>query len=207
MIIGILMALETCLILGQVSHNLLCWSSWRRMLVRNWKHQLLLLCLAKLWIRIVVVVHPTKIKTKLACILEASESFRLRMGESLPNHHQDHIAGKKDIIHYCITFWFTNLFLCLKLWKFQQQRRQWTRNVRRGTKQKWETNLTWLMKQEKKVDRKVHFASLMDLCHLKNAELETKHQKYKCRVVFRGDIVKDDSWSYAVFTEQGSPAS
>ena len=26
---------------------------------------------------------------------------------------------------------------------------------------------------------KVHFASLMDICHLKNAELETKHQKYK----------------------------
>ena len=25
--------------------------------------------------------------------------------------------------------------------------------------------------------RKVHFASLMDICHLKNAELETKHQK------------------------------
>ena len=40
---------------------------------------------------------------------------------------------------------------------------------------------------------KVHFASLMDICHLKNAELEAKHQKYKGRVVFRGDIVKDDS--------------
>ena len=50
----------------------------------------------------------------------------------------------------------------------------------------------------------VHFASLMDMCHLKNAELETKHQKYKGRVVLRGDIVKDDSESYAVFTEQGS---
>ena len=49
---------------------------------------------------------------------------------------------------------------------------------------------------------KVHFASLMDICHLKNAELETKHQKYKSRVVFRGDIVKDDFGSYAVFTEQ-----
>ena len=36
----------------------------------------------------------SKIKTKLACILEASESTRLRMGESLPNHHEDHIAGK-----------------------------------------------------------------------------------------------------------------
>ena len=30
---------------------------------------------------------------------------------------------------------------------------------------------------------KVHFASLMDICHLKNAELEAKHQKYKGRVV------------------------
>ena len=37
---------------------------------------------------------------------------------------------------------------------------------------------------------KVHFASLIDICHLKNAELE-----------------KDDSGSYAVFTEQGSSAS
>ena len=34
-----------------------------------------------------------------------------------------------------------------------------------------------------------------------------KAQKYKGRVVFRGDIVKDDSGAYAVFTEQGSSAS
>ena len=54
---------------------------------------------------------------------------------------------------------------------------------------------------------KVHFASLVDICHLKNAELEAKHQKYKGRVVLRGDIVKDNSGSYAVFTEQGSSAS
>ena len=50
--------------------------------------------------------------------------------------------------------------------------------------------------------RKVQFASLMDLCHLKNSE-----QKYKGRVVLQGDIVKDDSGAYAVFTEQGSSAS
>ena len=47
----------------------------------------------------------------------------------------------------------------------------------------------------------------MDICHLKNAELEAKHQEYKGRVVLRGDVVKDDSGSYAVFTEQGSSAS
>ena len=37
-----------------------------------------------------------KIKSKLACVLEASEFTRLRMGESLPTHHEDHIAGKGD---------------------------------------------------------------------------------------------------------------
>ena len=47
----------------------------------------------------------------------------------------------------------------------------------------------------------------MDLCHLKNSELEPQYQKYKSRVVLRGDIVKDDSAAYAVFTEQGSSAS
>ena len=47
----------------------------------------------------------------------------------------------------------------------------------------------------------------MDLCHLKNSELEPQCQKYKGRVVLRGDIVKDDSGAYAVFTEQGSSAS
>ena len=54
---------------------------------------------------------------------------------------------------------------------------------------------------------KIHVASLMDICHLKNADLETKHQKYKGRVVLRGDIVKDDSGPYAVFTDQRSSAS
>ena len=37
-----------------------------------------------------------KRETKLACILEATESTRRRVGESLLNHHEDHIAGKGD---------------------------------------------------------------------------------------------------------------
>ena len=35
-------------------------------------------------------------KSKMACILEASESTRLRMEESLPNYREDHIAWKGD---------------------------------------------------------------------------------------------------------------
>ena len=46
-----------------------------------------------------------------------------------------------------------------------------------------------------------------DICHLKNSELEPQFQTYTGRVVIRGDVVKDDSGSYAVFTEQGSSAS
>ena len=37
--------------------------------------------------------------------------------------------------------------------------------------------------------------------HLKNAELAPKCQKYKGRVVLRGDIVRDDSGAYTVFSE------
>ena len=66
-----------------------------------------------------------KIQTKLACILEASESTRLRMGESLPNREcvleiryrtiTKTILQEKVRIHYSITIWFINLFLCFKL--------------------------------------------------------------------------------------------
>ena len=55
-----------------------------------------------------------KNKKKLACILEADESTRMRIGNSIPHHHEDHIAGKGQI-HYSTTTWFTNLFLCLEL--------------------------------------------------------------------------------------------
>ena len=71
---------------GSISLTLRTRSSKKpsRMRVRSWKHQSLLLCLVKLLRKIVGVVHPTKLKTKLACILEADESTRLRMGNSLP---------------------------------------------------------------------------------------------------------------------------
>ena len=37
----------------------------------------------------------------------------------------------------------------------------------------------------------VHFASLMNICHLESAEWEAKNQKYKGRVVLRGDVTDD----------------
>ena len=93
-------------------------------------------------------------------------------------------------------------------------------DVKAAVEKEWETlekipawQLTKVRNNKEVIDearnkgRKAHFASLMDLCHLKNSELEPQYRKYKGRVVLPGDIVKDDSGSYAVFTEQGSSAS
>ena len=45
----------------------------------------------------------------------------------------------------------------------------------------------------------------MDSCHLKQSELDTKFQKHEGRVVERGDAVKDDSGSWAIFAEKKVP--
>ena len=47
-------------------------------------------------------------KSKFACILEASESTRMRMEETLPKDHEDHIAGKghNSLQHYNVVHKF-----------------------------------------------------------------------------------------------------
>ena len=54
---------------------------------------------------------------KITCILEASESTRLRMGESLPNHHEDHIAGKgnNSLQHYNLVHKFIPVPQAMKI--------------------------------------------------------------------------------------------
>ena len=79
------------------------------------------------------------------------------------------------------------------------------------------TRKAWLVDtvQEKETVRQnaktkgktVHFGTLMDLCHEKHSELPPNMRSYKGRVVFRGDIVRDETGFYAVFSEQGTSAS
>ena len=171
---------------------------------KKWKHQWLPLCLAR---------HARRVSMGRPVANQMISSQNLSVSwkpvnpqecgwKNLNPNIMRTILQEKGTIHCNITIWYTNLFLCLKPWRFQQQKQQWIKNgrnwqrFRRGTWQKSETNLTWLMKQGRK-GAKVHFASLLDICYLKNAELETKHQKYKGRVVPQGDIVKDDSGSYS----------
>ena len=135
-----------------------------------------------------------KIKTKLACILEADESTRMRMGNSIPHHHEDHFAGKgqNSLQHYNLVHKFIPMPQAMKI-----------PAAKAAVDKEWENlekisawNLTKVRSKKDVIDEArtsgatVHFVSLMDICHL-----------------LRGDIVKDDSGSYAVFTEQGSSAS
>ena len=152
-----------------------------------------------------------KVQSKLACFLEASESTRLRMGNSVPNYHEDHIAGKGEnsLQHYNLVHKLIPMPQAMKILA-----------AKAAVEKEWEKlekipawDLTKVRSKSEVIDEartkgvKVHFPSPMDICHLKNAECETKHQKYKFRIGLRGDIVKDDSGSHAIFTEQGSSAS
>ena len=127
------------------------------------------------------------IKSKLACILEANESTRMRMGNSEPSYHEDHIAGKGEnsLQHYNLVHKFIPMPKAMK-----------TPAAIAAVDKEWEKlekisawNLTKVKSKKQVIDEArmsgatVHFGSLMDICHLKNAELEAKHQKYKGRVV------------------------
>ena len=79
-----------------------------------------------------------KIKLKFACILEANESTRLRMGNSIPHHHEVHIAGKGDNLlqHYNLVRKFIPMPQVMKIAAAQaavdKEWKNW-RKFRRGT--------------------------------------------------------------------------
>ena len=152
-----------------------------------------------------------EMKSKIACILEASESSRLRMGESLPNHHEDHIAGKGDtsLQHYNLVHKFIPMPQAMKVPAAKAAaNKEWEKLEKISA---W--NLTEVRSKREVIDEartkgaKVHFCIINGHLSFEKSRLETKHQKYKGRVVIQGDIVKDGSGSYAVLTEQGSSAS
>ena len=120
--------------------------------------------------------------------------MRIRLEGAPQRGHEDHIAAKgmnslsnHNSVHKFIP---TPQALKMPAWQLTKVR-----------------NKKEVIDEVRNEGRKVHFASFMDLCHLKKSELEPHFQKYEGRVVLRGDIVKDDSGSYAVFTAQGSSAS
>ena len=147
---------------------------------------------------------PDAPKTKYACIVEADESTRKHLERTLPRDHEDRIAGKgwNSLNHHNLAHNIIPMSQAMKILDAKAAvGNEW---------EKLETIPAWqLTKVRNKKDvidetrqegKTVHLASLMDICHLMNSELEPKFQKCKGRVALRGDTVKDDSGSCAVFT-------
>ena len=144
-------------------------------------------------------------------LLMPTKSTRPRLEGAGHKPHQDHITAKEmnSMTRYSLVRKFIPVPQALKIpdakgavekeWEKLEKIPAWQLAKVRNKKE--------VIDEARHKGRKVHFASLMDLCHLKNSELEHQYQKYTGRVVLRGDIVKDDSGSYAMFTEQGSSAS
>ena len=115
----------------------------------------------------------------------------------------------KGLLRWPKKIWCTSLFPCPKRWTILHAKAA----VEKGWK-KLETIPAWQLgkvKSKKEVileaqrDKNiVHFATLMDMCHLNNAELEkiTKRKKTKAE-----SCSEDGSGANAGFTEQGSSAS
>ena len=103
-------------------------------------------------------------------LLEAGESTRLRMGESLPNHHEDHIAGKGDnsLQHYDLVHKFIPMPQAIKIPAAKAAKDKECEKLEKILV--W--NLTKVKSKKEVIDEArtsgatIHFASLMDICHL-----------------------------------------
>ena len=107
-----------------------------------------------------------KVETRIACILEADESTRLRMGNSFPHHHEDHIAGKGDnsLQHYNLVHKFLPIPHAIKIpaakaamdkeWEKLEKISAWNLIKVRSEKQ--------VIDEARTSGAKVHVASLMD---------------------------------------------
>ena len=138
-------------------------------------------------------------RSKYGCIAEAHKSTRKRTGKTEQKDHEDRIAGHGVQFIRSLQPCAQVQLLWTKSGKSSKKLPSWQMTKSKEQKE--------VIKEAQKEERTVHFATLMDICHLKISELEPKFQKYKGRVVLRGDIVRQDSGSYAVFTEEGSSAS
>ena len=158
------------------------------------------LCLAR-WEERSEVTTSDKIQKTKACIVEAHESTRKRLESTLPKDHEDHIADKRPMTHknlVAIKILDAKAAVCKRMGE--------ARKVASMALEQSEEQKRRSLKKHKE-RKKVHFAALMDIGHLQNAELEPKYQQYKGRVVLRGDIVKTTQELMPVSTEQSSSPS
>ena len=97
------------------------------MLERNWKHQ---------WLP---HARRTRMGRPVARLMSSNQNLRVSWKPVNPqgcvwkNLYQiimRTISQEEGTIHYNVAIWYTNLFPCLKQWRYPQQKQQWIKNWR-----------------------------------------------------------------------------
>ena len=135
-----------------------------------------------------------KRKTEYACVVDADESTRPRQGGAGHKPHQDHITekGENSISHKSLVHKFISMPQSFKIPDAKAAVEKECEQLEKILA--WQLTKVRIKKEvideARTKGNKVHFASLMDLCHLNNSELGPQHQKYRGRVVLRVNILK-----------------
>ena len=129
------------------------------------------------------VVDPTKLKQDLRLFWKLMNPKDCVRRDFLPNHHEDHIAGKGDdsLQHYNLVHKFIPMPQAMKISAAKaavDQELEKLENIPAWDMTKVRSEKV-VIDEARTKGAKIHFASLMDTCHLKNAELEAKHQNTK----------------------------
>ena len=115
---------------------------------------------------------------KHACIVEAHESTRERLEETLPKNHEDHIdeKGLNSVSHHNLVHNFLPMLQAMtfpdgkaavdKVWEKLEGLPVWHLTKVRSNK---EVSL-----EAQRGQRTVHFATLMDICHFKKSQGRTE---------------------------------
>ena len=150
-------------------------------------------------------------KTRHGCNVESYESTRSRVELSQPKDHEDHIASRGDkSMNHCNSVLKINPDAasnqdpgCQSSSGDRMEEARNEHSLETGGRPVAKKRLFLKYTETKK---KVHFVSLMDICHLKNAELEPKTPK-----VSRTKRAPRGPWSRRLWSlrsfEQGSSAS
>ena len=120
-------------------------------------------------------------KTIYGCIVESHETTRQRVESSQPKTHEDHNESKgfTSMTHHNLVHKFIPMPQVMKIpdakaavdeeWKKLETIQAWQPEKSKSKKE--------VILEAQRDKKTVHFATLMDTCHLKSAELEPKLQK------------------------------
>ena len=145
--------------------------------------------------------RETKTRTcqKIERNLFYHELTRQRTESVTKRIHEEQIAGKwqNSVSHYNSVHKFIPMPQAMKIpdakaavdkdWKKLETIPAWDVSKVKSKKE--------VIKEAQKNNNKIHFATLMAMCHLKSAELEPKLQKFQGRVVLRVRHCERRLWS------------